>query len=153
MLTLPAAPVRLCNGLSRRELLRAGGLGWLGLSLPQMFRLEQASAAPARRSSADACILIYLWGAPSQFEILDPKPEAPAEVRGEFGVCQTPAPGIVLGEHVPELARRTERYTIVRTCQQSSTSHQPGAYEALTSYKPRINNPTLTASSSDYPNL
>jgi len=153
MLRLPAPPVQLCTGLSRRELLRAGGLGWLGLSLPQLLRLQQVSGAPARLSRADACILIYLWGAPSQFEILDPKPEAPAEVRGEFGVCQTQAAGIVLGEHVPELARRTERYTIVRTCQQSSTSHQPGAYEALTSYKPRINNPTLLASSSDHPNL
>jgi uncharacterized protein (DUF1501 family) len=153
MLSLPAYPVRLCNGLSRRELLRAGGLGWLGLSLPQLFRLEQASAASSASAEADACILVYLWGAPSQFEILDPKPEAPAEVRGEFGICQTHEPGIVLGEHVPELAKRKQLYTIVRTCQQSSTSHQPGAYEALTSYKPRINNPTLTASSSDHPNL
>lgn len=153
MLHLPAAPVRLCNGLSRRDLLRAGGLGWLGLSLPQFLRLQECQAAPGPAAKADACILIYLWGAPSQFEILDPKPDAPAEVRGEFGATQTTHAGIHMGELVPELAKRTNLYSIVRTCKQSSTSHQPGAYEALTSYKPRINNPTLLASSSDHPNL
>src|SRR5438552_18945427 len=83
MFRLPAAPMRLCDGITRRDLLRAGSLGWLGLSLPNLFRLQQAQAAPARRAPADACILVYCWGAPSQFEILDPKPDAPAEVRRE----------------------------------------------------------------------
>ncbi|MBY0524016.1 MAG: DUF1501 domain-containing protein [Gemmataceae bacterium] len=153
MISLPAAPVRLCDGPSRRELLRAGSLGALGLSLPGLLRLQQAQAAPARRAPADAVILVYCWGAPSQFEILDPKPDAPAEIRGEFGAIQTQTPGVVLGEHVPLLAQRTKHFTIVRTCRQSSTSHQPGAYEALTGFAPTRNAVSLIASAADYPNL
>jgi hypothetical protein len=151
MLTYETTMIRLPALLSRRELLRAGGLG--SLSLPQLLRLQATRAGSSPRPLADACILVYCWGAPSQFEILDPKPEAPAEIRGEFGVTRTQTPGVVLGEHTPLLAQRSHRFTIVRTCRQSSTSHQPGAYEALTGYAPRANAVSLTATSSDYPNL
>ena len=153
MLHLPGSPARLCDGLSRRDFLRAGALGAAGLSLPGLLNLQQAHAARGRAASADAVILVYCWGAPSQFEILDPKPEAPAEIRGEFGVTKAKQPGLVLGERIPELAKRTDLYTIVRTCTQSSTSHQPGAYEALTGYAPTRNAVSLLATPSDYPNL
>ena len=153
MLHLGAAPARLCDRFSRRDLLRAGSLGWFGLSLPGLLRQQEARATPIRRPTADACILVYCWGAPSQFEIFDPKPEAPAEIRGEFGVTRTRTPGVVFGEHTPMLAQRSQLFTLVRTCRQSSTSHQPGAYEALTGYAPKANAVSLIASSSDYPNL
>jgi hypothetical protein len=119
--------------------------------LPSLYRLQAAKAAP--RPLADACILVYLWGAPSQFEVHDPKPEAPAEIRGEFGVTQTRLPGVLLGEHVPLLAQRNDKFALVRTCTQSSTSHQPGAYEALTGFRPTRNAVSLTATPGDYPNL
>jgi uncharacterized protein (DUF1501 family) len=138
------------TGISRRELLRAGGAG---LSLPWLLRLQGAQGASTPRATADAVILVYCWGAPSQFELYDPKPEAPAEIRGEFGVTATRTPGVVLGEHVPLLAQRSHLYTLVRTCRQSSTSHQPGAYEALTGFAPKANAVSLTASAADYPNL
>src|SRR5262245_54713024 len=88
---------------SRRDLLRVGTLGSVGLGLPQLLRLQQASAAEGK-PAADACILIFLWGSPSQFETFDPKPQAPDGVRGEFGVRQTRLPGILFGEHIPMLA-------------------------------------------------
>src|SRR5262245_56123769 len=124
MLRIPGPPARLCEGLTRRDLLRAGSLGGLGLSLSQLLRLQETHAAAGRRASADACILIFLWGAPSQFETFDPKPDAPSGVRGEFGVIRTNVHGTIVGEHIPMLARRADRYTIVRTCMQSSTHHQ-----------------------------
>src|SRR5208282_6491621 len=146
MLRLPGSPIRLCDGLSRRDLLRVGALGTLGLSLPDLLRLQEAHAAPAKKAAADACILVFLWGAPSQQETWDPKPDAPDGIRGEFGVTRTHLPGIVLSEHIPLLAQRTTKYTVVRTCAQSSTHHQSAAYEALTGYPPSKDAVALTAS-------
>src|SRR5690242_2523101 len=104
MLRVPGNPARSCEGASRRDLLRAGALGAVGLALTDLFRLQGARAATADRPTADACILVFLWGAPSQFETWDPKPDAPDGVRGEFGVTRTRTPGALFGEHVPLLA-------------------------------------------------
>ncbi len=100
---------------SRRALLRAGALGIAGLGLPQLLQLRQTHAAE-RRADADACILVFLWGAPSQFETFDPKPEAPDGIRGEFGVRRTRLPGVLFGEHIPLLAERNDRFSLIRTC-------------------------------------
>src|SRR5205823_2277964 len=83
MLRILGSPRRLCDGWTRREMLRAGGLGLFGLSLPDFFRLEQAQAASAPATpgrsfgKAKAVILLYLYGSPSQIETFDPKPDAP----------------------------------------------------------------------------
>jgi hypothetical protein len=134
-------------------LLRAGSLGALGLSLPDLFRLQEASASARQRPPADACILIFLWGAPSQYETFDPKPDAPAGIRGEFGVIRTNVPGTIVGEHIPRLAQRADKYAIVRSCMQTSTHHQSAGYEALTGYPPARDIVQLLSSPSDYPNL
>jgi hypothetical protein len=137
---------------SRRSLLRAGAFGIAGLTLPQLLRLRETHAAE-RRPAADACILLFLWGAPSQFETFDPKPDAPDGIRGEFGVRRTRLPGILFGEHIPQLAQRNDRFTLLRTCAQSSTHHQSAAYEALTGYPPSRDAVALTATPGDHPNL
>ncbi len=135
---------------SRRDLLRAGLLGGAGLALPGLLRARDlAGESPA----ADACILVFLWGAPSQFETFDPKPEAPEGIRGEHGVCRTRLPGVLFGEHIPLLARRNDRFSVIRTCAQSSTHHQSAAYEALTGYPPSRDAVALTATPVDHPNL
>ena len=152
MLRLPGPPLRLCDGITRRDMLRAGALGGVGLTLSQLLRFQHIQAAP-HRPRADACILLFLWGAPSQFETFDPKPDAPAGVRGEFGVTRTGVPGVVFGEHIPLLARRTDLFALVRTCAQTSTHHQSAAYEALTGYPPTRDAVNLTATPSDHPNL
>jgi uncharacterized protein (DUF1501 family) len=137
---------------TRRALLRAGALGAAGLTLPQLLRLREAQAGDAR-TLADACILVFLWGAPSQFETFDPKPDAPDGVRGEFGVRPTRLPGVLFGEHVPLLAARNDRFSLLRTCAQSSTHHQSAAYEALTGYPPSRDAVALTTTPADHPNL
>src|SRR5262245_38592562 len=96
---------KLCDRPSRRELLTVGGLSLLGWSLPQLLE-QQAHAAPTTgttsaagsRSKADSVILIHLQGSPSHIDLWDPKPDAPAEVRGEFKPIATTAPGMFLGE-------------------------------------------------------
>src|ERR1700677_1626880 len=99
MMLLTAAASRRGNGLSRREVLRLGGLGALGLSLPQLFRGRLASAAATPTSAAGfgrarSCIVLFLMGAPPQHSTWDPKPGAPAEIRGAFGPIATRVPGI-----------------------------------------------------------
>jgi uncharacterized protein (DUF1501 family) len=153
MSRLPAAAIRLRDGPSRRDLLRAGVLGGLGLALPDLLRLQGAAAGTAPSPTADACILLFLWGAPSQYETFDPKPDAPDGIRGEFGVTQTHTPGVQFGEHIPCLAQRSRRFAVARTCAQTSTHHQSAAYEALTGYPPSRDAVNLTATPADHPNI
>jgi uncharacterized protein (DUF1501 family) len=119
--------------LSRRELLRAGGLGALGLSLPQLLAAEQAGAGAP--SKADACIVIYLNGGPSHLDMWDLKPDAPVEIRGEFRPISTSLPGTHLSEHLPKLARFMHRATLVRSMNHSvNNSHAAAVYAALTGH-------------------
>jgi hypothetical protein len=131
-------------------LLRIGALGTVGLALPDLLR---AGDTPTRRPLADSCILVFCWGAPSQYETFDPKPDAPDGIRGEFGTIRTRLPGVNFGEHIPMLAERNDRFTIIRTCAQTSTHHQSAAYEALTGYPPSRDAVALTATPGDHPNL
>src|SRR6516164_2377763 len=117
-----------CVMVPRAASCRAGALSGLGLTVPDLLRLQNAAAGSAPAATADACILVFLWGAPSQYETYDPKPDAPDGIRGEFGVVQTQTPGTLFSEHIPRLAQRTRLFTIVRTCTQTSTHHQSAAY-------------------------
>src|SRR6516164_5684087 len=105
MITIGQGSVRLCSGVTRRDFLRAGavGLGSMGFSQGELEARELA------RSRADrAVILIMLVGGPSQLETWDPKPDAPAEVRGPFGTITTAVPGVRICEHLPRMARRMD---------------------------------------------
>ena len=84
---------RRCDGVTRREILRAGGLAALGLSLPDLFR-GRAAAGDKAKGKARSCILIWLDGGPSHLETFDLKPDAPAEVRGPFRPVATKVTGI-----------------------------------------------------------
>jgi len=85
--------------------------------------------------------------------MFDPKPDAPDGIRGEFGVRRTRLPGVLFGDHLPLLAERNDRFSLIRTCAQSSTHHQSAAYEALTGYPPTRDAVALTATPTDHPNL
>lgn len=103
--------------IGRRELLQVGGLSLIGTSLSHLLRLErEASAAGGRRSpSARSVVFIFQSGGPSQHETFDPKPLAPDAIRGEYGVTQTALPSVHFCEHLPKLAARANRFSIVRT--------------------------------------
>src|SRR5262245_10060479 len=106
MLDLNLGTTSDCTGVSRREFLRLGGLSAFGLTLPGFLRLRQTSAStPAPRSARTppSCILLWMQGGPSHVDTFDPKPDAPAEIRGEFGTVPTTLPGVRLTEHLPNL--------------------------------------------------
>jgi hypothetical protein len=118
MLRISGNPKRLCDGLTRRDLLQLGGLGAFGLGLGDFFRLR-AGAAPAATprsfGRAKSCILLFPYGSPPQHETFDPKPDAPAEVRGEMGPIDTCVPGLRICEGLPRVARVMDRVTVVRS--------------------------------------
>lgn len=103
---------RLCDGISRRDLLRLGTLTVGGLSLPQLLKAEQAVGI---RNSHKAVIMIYMCGAPGHQDMYDLKMDAPAEIRGEFKPIHTNVPGIDICEHMPRLAAIMDKCVPLRS--------------------------------------
>jgi hypothetical protein len=142
MLRVLGSPQRLCDGWTRREMLRAGGLGFFGLGLADFFRLQEAQAATAKAKPARAfgkaksCILLFLYGSPSQLETFDTKPDAPKEVRGELGTIRSSLPGADVGELLPHTAKVMHQVTVLRSLTHPYPIH--GAAYALTGV-PAIN--------------
>jgi hypothetical protein len=123
-----------CDGVNRRDFLRVGALAGMGLTLSQYLALAQAGqVAPAKGKAA---IFIRLAGGPSHIDTFDPKPDAPAEIRGEFNPIETNVKGIRISEHLPKLAQVADKYTILR-----GVSHTLGAHELGTKYMNTGNRP------------
>lgn len=122
-----------CDGVSRRRFLQVGSLSALGLSLPGYFRLQQALAnepSPAGgRGRNINCILLWMQGGPSHIDTFDPKPDAPAEIRGEFQTIPTRIPGCRIVEHFPLLARQFDKLSLIRGHDPLNGSH--GAADAI----------------------
>jgi len=143
---------------SRRDFLRSG-IGLAGLTLPTFFKAQAASGLNRTRK-AKSCIIIYTWGGMSHYESFDPKPDAPAEVRGEFKPIGTATPGIQFCEHLPLLARHSDKLAIVRSVHHTQGGHQQGMYVTLTGHDPkggikaksRENWPSLTSMLSRFHN-
>ncbi len=135
---------------NRRQMLIAGALGACGLSLPQLLAAE-ATAKPRRKKSV---ILILPWGGPCQLDTLDPKPDAPAEIRGEFRPIATRLTGLRICEHLPRLADRADRFTVVRSASHRISTHNSATHYVLTGHPPAITNRELVpASPADWPSL
>ncbi len=112
MLSILGRPKRLCDGMTRRELLTIGALGLGGLALPDLLRAETRQGIG---KSHKAIIMIYLCGAPPHQDMFDLKMQAPAEIRGEFQPINTSVPGIQICEHLPRLARIMDKLTPIRS--------------------------------------
>ena len=137
------------NGaIRRRELLRLGGAGLLGLSLPGWLEAE-ARARAVRPSRIKSVVLFFLEGGPAHQDLWDMKPEAPENVRGEFKPIATSAPGIVFCEHLPMLARQAHHLTLVRSVHHTVADHNAGAYFALTGRDPFTGGRLITRPSPD----
>ncbi|MBX9579578.1 MAG: DUF1501 domain-containing protein [Gemmataceae bacterium] len=152
---------RDCPGQTRRAALKAGFLGLTGLGLADHLRAKAQAPTPDK-----AVILLWLDGGPSQLETFDPKPDAPAEYRGPFGVAQTRIPGVHLSALMPETAKRLDKVSLVRSLHHDNGDHfaaahwmttgrfgsnaanQAQKYPSVGSYVARVkgpNNPTLPA--------
>ncbi|MGE0760627.1 MAG: DUF1501 domain-containing protein, partial [Pirellulaceae bacterium] len=128
MLTMLGSRRRCCDGITRRETLKAGALTALGgFGLPQL--LQAAEDSPHRRGKAKNVIVLYLLGGAPTQDMYDLKPEAPTEIRGEFKPIATSAPGIEICELLPESAKWMHKSALVR-----SVNHDGGCHNTLPSY-------------------
>ncbi|TWU57126.1 DUF1501 domain-containing protein [Rubripirellula reticaptiva] len=121
-------------GLDRRGLLCAAAAGVAGSMLPKGISLagDPMSDKPVGFGKAKSVLIVLLSGGPSQLDTLDPKPDAPAEVRGEFSPISTTIPGVQVCEHLPKLAQQTDRWAIVRTLAHREHNHLLATHVALT---------------------
>src|SRR4051812_14597005 len=120
MLIIRGRGAKLCDGLNRREVMRVGALSLLtGATWPRLLRAE---SAPGKARSV---ILFNLLGGPSHQDMVDLKPDAPAEIRGEFKPIATSVPGLQVCEHLPNLARWMHRASLIRTFTHGFNSHDP----------------------------
>lgn len=126
---------RRCDGITRRDMLRVGGLTALNLSLSDWIRLRASAAAPVNRY-AKSCILIWLDGGPSHLETFDLKAEAPADVRGPFSPIDTNVSGIQISELMPVTARVTDKLAIIRSMTSPLGEHGLANHYLMTGYRP-----------------
>lgn len=131
-----------CQSPSRRHfLVEVGSLGFLGLSLDMLLRQKAAQASTPPSSAADVnCILIWTQGGTSHHDTLDPKPQARAEVRGEFDVISTAVPGVQFTDQMPRFAQQLGQFAVMRNLNPQNGAH--GTADAIMMSGKRIN-PTL----------
>jgi uncharacterized protein (DUF1501 family) len=140
----------LCEGLTRRDWLRVGALAPFGLALPQLLQ-QRASAAAGGSGRARSCIVVFLFGAPAHQDIWDLKPSAPSQYRGEFRPIATNVPGIMVGEHVPLVARRADHLALVRSVSHADNTHTVAMHYMLTGQRHRQPNTNPRNQPSDFP--
>jgi len=130
-----------CDGVTRRNFVRIGGLTALGLGMCDFFQLQRAMAASPLSNSkinakAKSCILIWLDGGASHLDTFDPKPKAPSEVRGPFDSINTKLTGIRISEHMPETAKMLDKMALIRSVTSPFGVHNFAAQYLMTGYKP-----------------
>src|SRR5437870_1021663 len=128
MTTTACSGFRFNPAVNRREFLRAGALSLFGLSLPRLLNAQ----TPTRAGRARACILLFMWGGPAQQDTWDLKPSAPAEYRGEFNPIPTRVPGLHISEHLPRLARHTDKLALLRAMTHPDVDHTTATHYLLT---------------------
>lgn len=131
-----------CEGFHRRDFLRLGTAGLLGLGLADLLRLE---AGAARKGKAKSVIMVWLAGGPATIDMWDLKPHAPENIRGEFKPIASRAPGVQICEHLPKTAKVLDRCTLVRSLTHNIAEHGVGTTYVTTGNRP---SPTL-----QYPSL
>lgn len=132
MLSITSSGQKLCDGISRREILRIGGLGVCGLGLSHLLgNLTQASSL-SEPGKAKSCIVLFLMGGPPQHSTWDPKPLAPDNVRGDIAPISTSLPGVQFGELMPQLAQRADKLAVLRAVSTNDNAHSSSGYYMLT---------------------
>ena len=143
MISIPGKSGSTCDGFSRREFLRIGGMGMAGISLADILRLQAHAEAPASAKGkagwgrAKSVIFVFLQGGPSHIDIWDPKPDAPSNVRGEFKSIKSKVPGIHFSEVMPKLAQQIDKATLIRSVSYTPAglfNHTAAHYQMMTGY-------------------
>jgi hypothetical protein len=132
-------------------MLQVGAAGVLGLTLPGLLRARSVTTG---KGTADACVIVFLNGGPSHLDMWDMKPDAPAEVRGEFKPVASALPGVPLCEHLPRLAKKLHRCTLIRSVHHSvNNAHAAAVYTALTGHDRGDATVAIGAGPNDYPSI
>ena len=147
--------MRFCDRISRRRWLEVGSLGPLALGLPALFRAraEGAIHRDATFGRAKRVILLFMWGGPAHQDTWDLKPDGPSETRGEFLPIATRIPGIHISEHLPLVARHTDKLAIIRSVGQGDNNHLSAAYASLTGRRHPRENQNVVPSADDFPQV
>ena len=153
---MESIPTRVphAGGIHRREFVQVGYSGLLSFALPTQFagRAQAAKKAnPSEHKPPRSVILIFLTGAPSHQDMFDLKPDAPAEVRGEFKPIASRTPGLLICEHLPRLAACSNRYAVVRSMTHGLPSHEHATHMVLTGIDKMPVGSTHMASRHDWP--
>lgn len=119
--------------MNRRNFVKAGMLGSAGLTLAELLRHE-AQASPAATTRRNSVIILWMRGGPSHIDMWDPKPDAPAEYRGEFGTMRTNVPGILLSDMLPRCAGIMDKWSIIRSLHHHDAGHSTGDQICFTGY-------------------
>ena len=144
-------PHRHAIGLTRREMLQVGYSGLLGLGMTSVAATASRGDGPRGPRPVRSVVLIFQTGAPSHIDTLDPKPDAAAEIRGEFKPIATNAPGVSISEHLPGLAARADKLAIVRSMTHGLPSHEHATHMMLTGIDKMPPGSTHMASRADWP--
>jgi uncharacterized protein DUF1501 len=134
MFVIPDRPTRLCDGITRREWLRIGSLGIAGLALPTLLKAHGQPAHGVRSGRAKSCIVMCFLGGPPQQETWDPKPDSPAEVRGDLLPIRTNVPGILVGELMPRTAQHLDKIAVLRAMVTNDNAHSASGYYMTTGH-------------------
>ena len=129
---------------ARRRLLAAGGLGLLGLTLPRLLRAEAAPSASRPKARAKSVIFLFQFGGPSHIDMFDMKPDAPEGIRGPYRPIPSSAPGILVSEKLPNVARIMNRVTLIRSMHHGMKNHNSASYYALTGHAPLVDDIRLS---------
>ena len=155
MLEIVGNGSRLCDRTSRREILRIGSLAPLGLSLPSLLAAGDTltTSSASGFGSAKRCLMLFMWGGPAHQDMWDLKPDAPENIRGEFRPIETAVPGIEIGDHLPHLAKHTDKMALIRSVTHSDNNHSTSAHWMLTGHKHRLSAENFGASQTDFPHI
>lgn len=135
--------------MSRRQILKVGGLGMLGLSLPGLLRAE--AVKKTLKSKARSVIFLFQWGGPSHVDMFDRKPNAPEGVRGPLSAIKSNMPGLHLCEGLERLSKVMDKVTIIRSVHHTMKNHNSAGYYALTGHSPAVDDQRLRDSIELFP--
>lgn len=141
--------------MTRREWLKSNLLGTIGIGLGGLFpgNLDASNLQVTGSPRAKRCLMMFMWGGPAHQDLWDLKPLAPAEYRGEFQPIPTVAPGIEIGEHLPHIARHTDKMCFIRSVTHSDNNHSTSAHWMMTGHKHRVAAENFNARGDDFPHI
>ena len=148
---ISACPSFHATRVSRRQMIKVGGLGMLGLTLPRLLQAESISKGRGPKPRAKSVIFLFQWGGPSHIDMFDMKPAAPEQIRGPHKPISSSADGIEVSEHLPKTARIMDKVTLVRSVHHTMKNHNSAGYYALSGHEPPSDDQRLRDSLSLFP--